>query len=136
VTVARNSNLKVSGSETGYIMQQCAGMVEVAQKTGKLQGYRLQSKYNFIKFLRNSSPTSPPPSPLLHYHPLSPPPPPLVTMMMMTTATKQQNKTTTTTESVSQSVPSYFESPGSIPAQSKRDLWGVKGHWNVFSPGS
>ena len=46
----------------------CAAMVEVAKKTGKLQGYRFQFTYNFIKFLRNSSPTTPPPPPLHHYH--------------------------------------------------------------------
>ena len=35
--------------------------------------------------------------------------------------------------SVCQSVPSHFESLGSISGQSKTDLWWMKDHWEMFS---
>jgi len=35
--------------------------------------------------------------------------------------------------SVYQSVTFYFEIPGSIPGESKRNLWCMKWHWDKFS---
>ena len=107
-------------------------MVVTAHKTGKLQRYRIQFTYNFIKFLRNSSPTT------------LPPPPPYTTTTTDDVVdddddnnNNNNNKNNNNnSQSVSHSEPSYFESPGSIAGQSKRDLWWVKGHWNIFSPGS
>jgi hypothetical protein len=105
-------------------------MVAAAHKTGKLQGYRIQ-QYSLCsnKISLNFSETALPPLLLL-----------FLLFLIIIINNNNSNNTTDedddTIQSVSQSVPSYFESPGSIPDQSKRYLWWMKGHWDMVSLGT
>jgi hypothetical protein len=76
-------------------------------------------KYNFIKFLRNSATIAATTT--------------TAATTIATTTTTTTNSSSSSSQSVIQLVPSCFESPVSIPGQSKRDLWWMKGHWNMFS---
>ena len=44
-----------------------------------------------------------------------------------------QSVSQSVSQSACQSIPSYFESLGSISGQSKTDLWWMKDHWEMFS---